>query len=187
MGNIMSEGEVFQLTKCGDINMTRDDYLNIIEKKTAVLISASCAAGAILGSASPEKIDAMARFGKNAGMAFQITDDILDYAAKDQTFGKSIGKDLEEGKITLPLIFALKQSTDEEKNTMKEILSRKKSSRKAALQVRTFIEKYEGLELSRYTAAGYIKEAKRQLDVFEDCAEKKHLITVADYILSRNV
>ena len=90
-------------------------------------------------------------------------------------------------KITLPLIFAPKQSADEEKNTMKGILSRTKSSRKAALQVRTFIEKYEGLELSRYTAAGYIKEAKRQLDVFEDCAEKKHLITVADYILSRNV
>ena len=187
MGNIMSEGEVFQLTKCGDINMTREDYLSIIEKKTAVLISAACATGAILGSATPEKVDALSNFGKNAGMAFQITDDILDYTAKGREFGKSIGKDLEEGKITLPFIFALKQSTEEEKNSMKEIVSSKKSSRKAALAVRKFIEKYEGLDLSRYTASGYIKEAKRQLEVFDDCDEKNHLITVADYILTRNL
>jgi octaprenyl-diphosphate synthase len=187
MGNVMSEGEVFQLTKCGDINMTREDYLSIIEKKTAVLISAACATGAILGSASPDKVDALSNFGKNAGMAFQITDDILDYTAEGREFGKSIGKDLEEGKITLPFIFALKQSTEEEKNRMKEIITSKNSSGEAALEVRKLIEKYEGLDLSRYRASGYIKEAKHQLDVFDDCAEKNHLMTVADYILSRNV
>jgi octaprenyl-diphosphate synthase len=120
-------------------------------------------------------------------MAFQITDDILDYTAKGREFGKSIGKDLEEGKLTLPFIFALKQSTEEEKSRMKEIIASKKNSGKAAREVRKFIEKYEGLDLSRYTASGYIKAAKQQLDVFADCAEKNHLITVADYILSRNV
>ena len=138
MANIMSEGEVFQLTKCGDINLTEEEYLTIIEKKTAVLISAACAAGAILGSASPEKIDALSQFGKNMGMAFQITDDILDYMAKEKEFGKSIGKDLEEGKITLPLIFALKQSTEEEKNKIKEIITRKKGSQKAAREILRF-------------------------------------------------
>lgn len=187
MGDIMSEGEVFQLTKCGDINLTTEEYFSIIEKKTAVLISASCAAGAILGGAPQEKIDALAQFGKNAGMAFQITDDVLDYTAKGKDFGKSIGKDLEEGKITLPLIFALKQSTEEEKNVIREIITRKKSSQKSAREILKLIKKYNGIDSSLETAAQYISKAKTQLNVFSDCPEKDHLNAVAQYILSRNI
>ena len=187
MGDIMSEGEVFQLTKCGDINLTEEEYFNIIEKKTAVLISASCAAGAILESASPEKIDALAQFGLNAGMAFQITDDVLDYMAKGKEFGKSIGKDMEEGKITLPLILALKQSTEEEKNKIKEIISRKKGSKKEARVILGLIQKYNGIESSLKIAAEYISRAKSKLSIFSDCPEKDHLNTVAEYILSRNM
>jgi octaprenyl-diphosphate synthase len=187
MGDIMSEGEVFQLTKCGDINMTQEEYFSIIEKKTAVLISASCAAGAILESASPEKINALARFGENAGMAFQITDDVLDYMAKGREFGKSIGKDLEEGKITLPLILALKQSTDEEKNRINEIITRKKGSKKEARVILDLINKYDGIDSSLKIAAGYVSDAKSQLSIFSDCTEKDHLNTVAEYILSRNI
>jgi octaprenyl-diphosphate synthase len=187
MGNIMSEGEVFQLTKCGDVNMNQDEYLSIIEKKTAILISASCAAGAILGCAPREKIDALAQFGRNAGMAFQITDDVLDYTAQGKEFGKSIGKDLEEGKITLPLIFALQQSTDEEKNKIKEIIARKKSSQKAAREILKLIKKYNGIDSSLQIAAGYISEAKSQLSIFGECPEKDHLNAVAEYILSRNI
>lgn len=187
MGNIMSEGEVFQLTKCGDVNMSSEEYLSIIEKKTAILISSSCAAGAILGSAPREKIDALAGFGLNAGMAFQITDDVLDYTAQGKEFGKSIGKDLEEGKITLPLIFALKQSTEEEKNIIKEIITRKKSSRKAAREILKLIKKYNGIDFSLQTAAQYISNAKSQLSIFSDCPEKDRLNAVAEYILSRNV
>ncbi|MGP8152774.1 MAG: polyprenyl synthetase family protein [Smithella sp.] len=186
-GDIMSEGEVFQLTKCGDINLAEEEYFSIIEKKTAVLISASCAAGAIMGSASPEKIDALAQFGKNAGMAFQITDDILDYMAKGKEFGKSIGKDLEEGKITLPLIFALKQSTEAEKNKIKEIVTHKKGSQKAVREILGLIQKYNGIDSSLKIATGYISEAKSHLSIFSDCPEKDHLNAVAEYILSRNI
>jgi octaprenyl-diphosphate synthase len=187
MGNIMSEGEVFQLTKCGDVDMTQDEYLSIIEKKTAVLIAASCATGAILGGESKEKIDALSGFGLNAGMAFQITDDILDYTAKGKEFGKSIGKDLEEGKITLPLIFALRQSTNEEKNIIREIITRKKASQKAVREVRKSIKKYHAIESSLNVATGYVNKAKAQLSVFGECSEKDHLIAVAEYILSRNI
>jgi len=186
-GNIMSEGEVFQLTKCGDVNMTEEEYLGIIEKKTAVLISAACAAGAILGNASNEKIDALKLFGRNTGMAFQITDDVLDYMAKGEEFGKSIGKDLEEGKITLPLIFTIKQSTNEEKNKIKEIITRQKSSKRAVREIIRLIKKYKGIDYSLQSASGYISEAKSQLSIFNDCPEKDHLITVAEYILSRNI
>lgn len=183
---IMSEGEVFQLIKRGDINLTEEEYLTIIEKKTAVLISAACATGAILGSASPEKIDALSQFGKNIGMAFQITDDILDYTGKEQEFGKSIGKDLEEGKITLPLIFAIKQSTEEEKGKIKEIITRKKGSQKAAREILRLIKKYNGIDYSLQRAEKFIRDAQIQLNVFSECLEKSQLNAVAGYILSRN-
>jgi len=183
---IMSEGEVFQLIKRGDINLTEEEYLTIIEKKTAVLISAACATGAILGSASPEKIDALSQFGKNIGMAFQITDDILDYTGKEQEFGKSIGKDLEEGKITLPLIFAIKQSTEEEKDKIKEIIIRKKGSQKAAREILRLIKKYNGIDYSLLCAEKFIRDAQTQLNIFPECLEKDQLNAVAGYILSRN-
>jgi octaprenyl-diphosphate synthase len=184
---IMSEGEVFQLIKRGDIDLTEEEYLTIIEKKTAVLISAACATGAILGSASPEKIGALSRFGKHLGMAFQITDDVLDYTAKEQEFGKSIGKDLEEGKITLPLIFAIKQSTEEEKDKIKEIITRKKGSQKAAREILRLIEKYNGIDYSLQCAEKFIRDAQIQLNVFSECLEKSQLNAVAEYILSRNI
>ncbi len=187
MGNIMSEGEVFQLTKCGDVNMNQEDYLSIIEKKTAVLISASCAAGAILGGAQQDKVDALAKFGMNAGMAFQITDDVLDYMAKGKDFGKSIGKDLEEGKMTLPLIFTLSKSNEEEKSIIREIIKRKKGSQKAAREITTLIKKYNAIDSSFQIATGYINEAKAQLNVFDNSHEKKQLMAVAEYILSRNI
>jgi octaprenyl-diphosphate synthase len=184
---IMSEGEVFQLIKRGDINLTEEEYLTIIEKKTAVLISAACATGAILGSASPEKIDALSQFGKNIGMAFQITDDTLDYTGKEQEFGKSIGKDLEEGKITLPLIFAIKQSTEEEKDKIKEIIIGKKGSQKMAREILRLIKKYNGIDYSLLCAKNFIRDAQIQLNVFPDCLEKDHFNAVAEYILSRNI
>jgi octaprenyl-diphosphate synthase len=187
MGDIMSEGEVFQLTKCGDIHLTQEEYFSIIEKKTAVLISASCAAGAILESAPSEKINALAQFGLNAGMAFQITDDVLDYMAESKEFGKSVGKDMEEGKITLPLILALKQSTEEEKNKIREIIARKKGSKKEVQVILGLIQKYNGIDSSLKIAAGYISKAKSQLSIFSDCPEKDHLIAVAEYILSRKI
>jgi len=187
MGKIMSEGEVFQLTKCGDVNINLEEYLSIIEKKTAVLISASCAAGAILGCASQNKIDALAQFGKYAGMAFQITDDILDYTSQGKAFGKSIGKDLEEGKITLPLIFAIQKSTEEEKNIITEIIRSRRGSQKAAREILRLIRQYKAIDFSLQAAAGYIHEAKLQLSVFDNCPEKDHLNAVAEYILSRNI
>ena len=185
--NVMSEGEVFQLMKCGDVNMTEEEYLTIIEKKTAVLISAACAAGAILGSASPEKIDALAQFGRNIGMAFQMTDDTLDYMAKEKEFGKSIGKDLEEGKMTLPLIYALKKCTAKERKIIKELISRKKYSQKALREILSFIQKYNGIDYSLKCAEKFISDAKARLNLFPECVEIDQLHAVAEYILSRNI
>jgi octaprenyl-diphosphate synthase len=187
--NIMSEGEVFQLVKCGDVNLTEDEYICIIEKKTAMLISAACASGAILGSASPDKIEALEQFGYQIGKAFQITDDILDYMAKEEDFGKSIGKDLEEGKMTLPLIYALTKCTPQERDKTKELLqlARKESGKNAAQEILSLIQKYEGIDYSLQCAQKLIADARSQLNIFADCQEKDQLNAVAEYVLARRL
>jgi octaprenyl-diphosphate synthase len=185
--NIMSEGEVFQLIKCGDVNLTEEEYLTIIEKKTAVLISAACASGAILGSASLGKKDALAQFGRNIGMAFQMTDDTLDYMAKEKEFGKSVGKDLEEGKMTLPLIYSLKKCAVKERKIIKELISRKKYSQKALREILNFIQKYNGIDYSLKCAEKFIRDAKARLNLFPECVETNQLNAVAEYILSRRL
>jgi len=173
-GRMMSEGEVFQLTKRRDTHLRQKEYLNIIEKKTAVLIAASCAAGAILAASSPEIRNALAQFGKNIGMAFQITDDILDYTAESKQFGKSLGKDLEEGKMTLPLIFTIKNCSEEEKNTIKKIFGDKKVSYKQVRQIVSLIHKYRAIDFSSRVAAKYLKKAKSHLTIFGDHPIKDH-------------
>jgi len=125
MTNIMSEGEVFQLMKCGDTSLTEAEYLSIVEKKTAVLISAACGNGAVLGGASPKQVEALEQYGYKIGMAFQITDDTLDYMAREEDFGKTVGKDLEEGKMTLPLIHTLARCDEADRVRIKAAIEKK--------------------------------------------------------------
>ncbi len=185
--NVMSEGEVFQLMKCGDVNITEEEYMAIIEKKTAVLLSAACASGAILGAATREKINAMYQFGHSIGMAFQITDDTLDYMAREEEFGKSIGKDLAEGKMTLPLIFALRNSSPAEKHQAREMIAGKTADKKLIPLILGLIQKYNGIDYSLQAAAKYIQEARSLLDVFSNGPEIDQLNAVAEYVLTRRI
>jgi octaprenyl-diphosphate synthase len=185
--NVMSEGEVFQLVKCGDIAITEAEYLTIIEKKTSILMSAACASGAILGNASQKQIDALAGFGLRLGSAFQITDDTLDYTALEEEFGKNIGKDLEEGKMTLPLIHALKHCTPAEMDRIRIIIQSKGADANAVREIVTIINRYGGISAALDKAGTYIDEAKASLSVFEDSEAKAALFTVADFIMERRI
>ncbi len=185
--NTMSEGEVFQLIKCGDVNITEKDYLIIIEKKTAILISAACAVGGILGNAPETQVEALTRFGMRLGSAFQITDDTLDYVAKEEEFGKAIGKDLEEGKITLPLIRALKKCTLEEKNTIKKVIEKKEKSDAAIADIIDMINRYDGINYSLNKAKAYIDEGKGFLESFTESEPKASLLAISDYIVERRL
>ena len=139
----MSQGEVHQLMRKGDISLTEDEYLEVIRRKTAVLFEAACRTSAILADADDEDKNALTKFGYNLGMAFQMTDDLFDYTLDTAEFGKEVGADLKEGKMTLPVIYALKQanSNDREKTNQrrlykttftKEIRKSQKSSRKTS-------------------------------------------------------
>jgi octaprenyl-diphosphate synthase len=180
----MTEGEILQLAKTGDPNITEEEYLNIVSAKTAVLISSACRIGAILGSLPKDKEDALAGFGMKTGIAFQMADDILDYMAEEDELGKSLGKDLREGKITLPLIYLLKTASAAETAEVGSIIKDgfKKSSLKKILKL---FKKYSAIESSLKKAQDIIAEAKAELAVFPDSPSKEALFTIADYALHR--
>jgi octaprenyl-diphosphate synthase len=180
----MTEGEIFQLTKTGDLDITEDEYLDIISAKTATLISAACKIGAILGSMPEDKENAITRFGMKTGIAFQMADDILDYMADENELGKRLGKDLKEGKITLPLIYLLKTASDSEKEEIKAII--KDGFKKRGLKkILKLFKKYNSIEISLQKAHYFTAEAKAELEIFPDLPAKKALYSVADYTLLR--
>jgi octaprenyl-diphosphate synthase len=183
--NTMSEGEVFQLMKMGDISITEKEYLSIVEKKTSILISAACAIGGILGNAADSQIEALTRFGMRLGNAFQITDDTLDYVAKEEEFGKAIGQDLKEGKMTLPLIRTMKKCTPEERLFIRKGIEEKDEP--AYTGIMTLIHRYDGISYALAKARACIEEAKGFLASFSDSEAKTALCTVADYIIERRL
>jgi octaprenyl-diphosphate synthase len=187
MTNIMSEGEVFQLMKCGDTSLTEAEYLSIVEKKTAVLISAACGSGAVLGGASPKQVEALEQYGYKIGMAFQITDDTLDYMAKEEDFGKAVGKDLEEGKMTLPLIHTLARCDEADRVRIKAAIEKKTLTPAAVRDIFALIQQSGGIDYSLQRAAQFIREAKDGLKSFADGTEKEHLHAVAGFIISRKI
>lgn len=186
MTNVMSEGEVFQLMKCGDTRLTEAEYLSIVEKKTAVLISSACECGAILAEAPEGQARALGQYGYNIGMAFQITDDTLDYMAREEDFGKSIGKDLEEGKMTLPLIYTLAHCPAGRRERIKTAIEQKELAPEVLQNIFEEIRQAGGIDYSLRRAEHFIEEAVDGLRVFSANPEKDHLTAVAAYILSRN-
>ncbi len=181
----MSEGELMQLSKKGNPDITEEGYMKIIQGKTAILMSAACQGGAALGNATQKEEDALEAFGLKLGLAFQIIDDVLDYMAEENILGKSLGKDLEEGKITLPLIYLLRDASHNEVKKVKPIIKAEKISKLNLSYMQEVLKKYKSIEKSCERAGTLIQEAKAELDIFEDSMEKSALLTIADYALKR--
>jgi octaprenyl-diphosphate synthase len=181
----IAEGEVLQLICTADLDMTEARYIEVVKSKTAVLISAACQAGAILGGVSPEREQAMADFGMDLGIAFQLMDDILDYVADEEQFGKSIGHDLEEGKITLPLIHTLLHCTPAEQEQIAAIVTSDEFSKDDFQQILALVNRYGGIDVTVAAAKGYIARCKANLELFEDSPGKRALLGIADYVVTR--
>ncbi len=181
----LAEGEILELLKTCDVDTTEQEYFEIIKNKTASLFSAACEVGAILGKVSQGKRVALRDFGHNLGMAFQLTDDVLDYVSYDSVLGKRVGTDLKEGKVTLPLIHTLKSSTEKEKTYINTVLNNTKITAKDFTRVSKIIKRYGGVEYTVNTTRQFIENAKLNLQSFRPSAYKESLITLADYILAR--
>jgi len=179
----MTEGEILQLQKTADISITEEEYIRIISAKTGILISAACRIGAILALKSDTEENALARFGLKAGRAFQMADDILDYMADESELGKKLGKDIGEGKITLPLIYLFRNASDGEKEEIKKVIEN--FSEKGLQGVLALFRQYNVLEKSLARAEGIVNEAKAELSIFPDSQEKDYMLCIADYAISR--
>ncbi len=181
----MSEGELIQLSKKGDPNISEEDYMRIITGKTAILMSSACGGGAVLGNATLEEEEAFFAFGLKLGQAFQIADDVLDYMAEERALGKGLGKDLEEGKITLPLIYLLRDASHSEVEKVKSIIKSESFSGSDLGYIIDLLNKYMSIKKSYEKANVILQEAKKELDIFGSSTEKSALLTMSDYVLKR--
>lgn len=171
----LSEGELFQMSHIGNIHLSEEDYLRIIADKTAILMETACRGGAILGNLSPDHEEALASFGYGLGMAFQITDDVIDYRSDAKTMGKQPGMDLLEGKLTLPLISALKKADDAEKERVALIIGERRLEDGDFDWVKSFLERRGGIQEALSKAREYLSAAVEELRIFPDSFEKKRL------------
>ena len=182
----LAEGEILELMKTADISTSIDDYIKIIDGKTAILMATACEVGAITAGVEVEQQLKMKEFGHCLGIAFQMMDDILDYNSCEENLGKTIGIDLEEGKVTLPLIHTLQHSLPEEREKINEIITSDYVSRDGFNFVHTLMIKNKSLEHTTTEAESYLKKAHSILDEFADSQEKEALHFITDYVLNRD-
>jgi octaprenyl-diphosphate synthase len=180
----MDEGELLQLKKARKLNIREEDYYKIIISKTAALLSACTACGARSVSEDPETIQLMKDLGENIGIAFQIRDDILDYEGTGIT-GKTVGNDIKEKKITLPLIYALEQSANSKKRHIINIVRNKKKTKAEINEVIGFVMDYGGLEYAELKMNQYRDKALAILDSYPDSEVKESLREFVNYTTSR--
>jgi octaprenyl-diphosphate synthase len=181
----MSQGEIHQLMKKENINLSESEYLEIIRRKTAVLIEGACHVGALLANASQEYEKALADYGHQVGMAFQMTDDLLDYTSDTAILGKTVGADLREGKLTLPVIHAFETASGENRRKMKNIIQNKNFSTEEFKTLRDLLNEYGGIQYTQEQAAVYIQRAKKAISIFEPSQTRSTLMDIADYALKR--
>jgi octaprenyl-diphosphate synthase len=181
----IAEGEVLQLICTSDLDTTEERYIEVVKRKTAILLAAACQAGAILGGVPPEREQALSDYGMDLGIAFQLIDDLLDYTADEAEFGKSIGHDLEEGKITLPLIHTITNCTAVERELIGEVVAKTELTNEDFATVFKLVGKYDGLGYTIAAAERHIAACKKHLAPFESSPTKEAMIELAEYVLSR--
>ena len=182
----IAQGEVLQLQHKGEVDMLEETYLKIISAKTAELFAAATKVGAILSSANVKEKDALEFYGRNLGLTFQIADDTLDYNSELKLFGKKIGQDFFEGKITLPIILLFQKLNLIEKKLLKEIFSKELRIKEDFYQIISLIKKYKIIDECYQKAQHYINLASNSLTVFKDSKEKEILKNLTSFSLARN-
>lgn len=180
----LAEGELLQLQKASSADTTREDYLHIIYSKTASLFESVILAGAVSADAPEEWTAALAGYARNLGLAFQIKDDIFDYAG-GEGLGKPVGIDLPEQKITLPLLCALDSVPEEEASTIRSLVGQISDIPDLAVRVRDFVLAHDGVALAVEEMEKYIREAVFCLEELPESAEKSYLAQLARFVGER--
>ena len=182
----IAQGEILQLQHKGEVDMLEETYLKIISAKTAELFAAATKVGAILSDVKTREKEALEFYGRNLGLTFQIADDTLDYNSEIKLFGKKIGQDFFEGKITLPIIILFQKAKPQEKEKLKNIFSKKLRNEFDLDYTLSLIKKYHIIPACYQKAQHYINLASNSLSIFNNCKQKKILEDLTSFSLSRN-
>jgi octaprenyl-diphosphate synthase len=182
----MIEGEILEIERDGDLKVAEHDHIDIIRRKTADLFSACLRIGAILGEVGAEREEALARYGLNLGICFQMVDDILDFTADEKILGKPVANDLREGKLTLPVIFLLRRAGSPGLESVTTVLADRGFDRVPPEEIVRLAREHGALEEARLLAERYAEAARRELLVFERSPYREALAALPDFILARD-
>ncbi len=182
---IIAQGEVLQLSLAGNIDTSMDDYLRVIKAKTAALFAAACEVGPVIANSPPKDAKAMAEFGMNLGIAFQIIDDTLDYDADHAKLGKAIGDDFREGKITAPIILAIEKADSEEKEFWQRTLGEQDQKDGDLERAQNILAKHDTIQASTNMARDYVEKARASLTDVPNHELRDLLDQIALYTIAR--
>jgi octaprenyl-diphosphate synthase len=180
------EGEILEIERNGNMRVTVEDHVDTIRRKTADLFAACTRIGAILGAVGDPREAALASYGLNLGLCFQMVDDLLDFTAEEKTLGKPVANDLREGKITLPMIFLLRRGGEAAAERVRAVLEDRAFSRVSRDELVRLARECGALEEARAMAERYADEARSSLLAFEASAYREALEALPGFILARD-
>jgi octaprenyl-diphosphate synthase len=182
----MIEGELYQLTKNGVVDLGEEEHFDIIRRKTAYLFSASAQIGGMLGTVTPEQLRALRDYGFHLGIAFQLMDDLLDFTGDSAALGKPVGGDLREGKLTLPVIKLMETGDRVAIELVTEIVRERNVTIDRWAELCRLLDQHGALEFATRRAAQFGEAARDSLSVFPACPVRDALAALAEYVLTRD-
>jgi len=183
---MMVEGELLQLDRIGKIGVSEADCMELVDRKTACLFSVCARLGALAGHSDPQTQERLGEYAWNLGMAFQLVDDVLDFTAREKTLGKPVGGDLREGKVTLPLVYALERATPAERRLVETILRQRNYEEVRFSQILALLEKYRGIERVKDRAQTFTDKARQIISEFPDSPYQRALLAVTELVTERD-
>jgi octaprenyl-diphosphate synthase len=183
---MMVEGELLQLERIGRIDVTEADCMELVDRKTACLFSVCAKLGALVAGADSQTEEKLGEYAWNLGMAFQLVDDVLDFTAREKTLGKPVGGDLREGKVTLPVVYALEHAQAEERRTIERVLADRHYENVPLRQILALIDKYQGIERVRERAQAFTDKARQVIGEFPESPYQRALYGITDLITDRD-
>lgn len=183
---MMVEGELIQLERIGRIDVSETDYMELVDRKTAGLFSACARLGAVVAGASEADETRLGDFAWNLGMAFQLIDDVLDFTSRENVLGKPVGGDLREGKVTLPVIYALEEGTAEERVLIETVLRDRSYNQVSFSTVLDIVERRRSIARAKDRAHAFADKARLLMAEFPDSPYQRALYAVTDLVTDRD-
>jgi octaprenyl-diphosphate synthase len=183
---MMVEGELLQLERIGRIEVSEADCMELVDRKTACLFSVCTKLGALVAGADSQTEERLGEYAWNLGMAFQLVDDSLDFTSREKVLGKPVGNDLREGKVTLPLVYALEQASGEERRRVETILRERNYDRVPFPQILAMVERYGGIARVKERAQAFTEKARGIIGEFPDSPYQRALYSVTELVTERD-